>query len=93
MLDIIGWIGGICFAACAIPQAYKCWKQKHAHGISYLMLTLWTIGEVLTLAYVLLSDSFGFRESLPLILNYGANLLGLVIIIRYRVFPNAEEKK
>lgn len=90
MLEIIGWIGGLAFAACALPQAYKCWQQKHAHGISYLMLGLWTLGEALTLAYVALGDTFGLRESLPLLLNYGVNLLGLTVIIWYRVFPGKE---
>lgn len=86
-MEIVGWTGGILFALCAVPQAYKCWQQKHAHGISYLLLIMWFFGELLTLIYISGSQTMQLQEKLPLILNYGANIISLFVIIYYRLFP------
>ena len=80
-MEIIGWLGGILFAICAIPQAYACWKQKHAEGLSWLFLLTWTWGEIFTLIYVLCRDD----TSYPLIFNYTFNLIALGVIIYYKI--------
>lgn len=90
MLEIIGWIAGVAFAICAWPQVYKCWQQGHAHGLSYAFLALMTLGEVLTLIYVL-GQNLTMSEKAPLLLNYIANILALVGIWYYRLFPRAEK--
>lgn len=90
MTEIIGWIGGAGFAVCAMPQVHKCYKQGHAHGISYLFLLLWTLGEVCTLVYVLLQD-LTLREQAPLLLNYIVNLICMIAIWRYRLFPKQKQ--
>lgn len=91
MISFIGWLGAIAFALCAVPQAHKCYKQKHAHGVSYLLLLLWIIGEVLTLIYVLANESIDIEQKAPLLLNYFANLASLLVIIRYRVWPTRKQ--
>lgn len=80
--EISGWIGAICFSVCAIPQVIKCYKQGHAHGVDYLFLWLWFIGEVCMIGYTLI-----LVDSLQLLLNYIFNLLCLVVILKYRYFP------
>ena len=34
-METIGWIGSICFALCAIPQAWKSFKDGHSRGITW----------------------------------------------------------
>ena len=78
MVEAIGWIGAVCFAICALPQAIKSYKEKTSAGISFLFLLLWTVGEVLTLLYIILTTM-----QLPLIVNYVFNLMCLAVIIYY----------
>lgn len=81
IIDMIGWTGSALFAICAIPQAYVCYKQKHAHGLSWVFLITWLLGEVLTLIYILIKEVL----DLPLLFNYTANLLALFVILHYKV--------
>lgn len=82
MTHILGWIGSICLAICALPQAILSIKNGHSKGISLGLLILWFIGEICTLLYII--DSI---NSLPLLLNYILNILFLLIIFKYRFFP------
>lgn len=86
MNDVVGYIGGICFAISAIPQAVMSCKEGHSKGLSDLTLWLWLTGEVFTMWYVLLT--IGFDK--PLILNYGLNTLTLLVIMYYKYFPRRE---
>lgn len=82
MFAILGWVGAVCFSLCAVPQAVKCIKQGHAHGLDHVFLLLWFIGEISMLVYSM-TEVF----SLPLIANYTFNLICLVVILRYRFWP------
>lgn len=73
-MDFIGWAGGICLALCGAPLAYRAWKDKFI-DIDKPFLFLWTLGEILTLAYVL--------GNWPLVFNYSINLLCLGVVWRY----------
>ena len=77
-LDIIGWIGSMCFCLSAAPQAWLSIKQGNAEGVSSGMLTLWLIGEVFSLVYV------WPKKHRPLIYNYIINLVFLLVIIFYK---------
>jgi len=83
MIEVIGYIGAICFALCAIPQAYMCYKDKHAHGLSMMSLMLWFWGEVFMILYT--AVTIGYLN--PLMLNYASSVLFLLIIIRYKLWP------
>lgn len=78
MIEVIGWVGAICFSICAIPQAIKSWQTKSAKDLSSAFLILWVLGEILTLIYVLP------KGHLPLIFNYVFNLLALVVICFFK---------
>lgn len=80
MLDTIGYIGAICFALSALPQAYDCYKNKTAKGLSTWFLMLWLIGEVAMLIYVVP------KGDKPLILNYILNLSCLLVILKYKFY-------
>lgn len=89
MIDFIGWIGGIFLSVCALPQAIKVFKEKHADGTSHGMLMLWFFGEVFTLIYVCCE-----KWSPPLILNYSLNIVFMSVILYYKYFykDNAKTK-
>lgn len=82
VIEAIGWIGAVCFATCALPQAIKSYKDGTSRSISILFLGLWVVGEVLTLAYILFTTM-----QLPLIVNYVFNLLCLAVILYYYFYP------
>lgn len=86
LIQILGWLGSICLAVCAIPQAWMSYKEKHSEGISFAYLLLWAFGEVFALAYVY------DKLDLPLLLNYATNILVLGIILYYKVKPGNQEK-
>ena len=88
MIDIIGWVGAICFCICAIPQVITCYKQKHARGLDLSFILLWLLGEICMLLYTLVR----VENNGPLLLNYTVNLLCLLILLKYRVFPNDKTK-
>jgi uncharacterized protein with PQ loop repeat len=79
MIDFIGWTGSLLLAICGLPQAYHAIKYKHANGITWGFISMWLSGEILTLIYI--SPSL----NLPLLVNYSANILFLLIIIFYKV--------
>lgn len=79
LLDLLGWLGSFFLAICAIPQAWHSYKTKSSTGISWWLLGLWGVGEILTLIYVLP------RLDWPLLFNYSCNLLSLGVIVYYRV--------
>lgn len=79
-LEIVGYVGGICLAMCGLPQAIQSYNQKHSDGLNVIFLLLWTIGEIFTIIYVIPI------MSIPLFINYGANLIFLSIIWKYKIW-------
>lgn len=86
MINFLGWLGSLCFAFSAIPQAYQCYKQKHAHGISWGFLSLWATGEVCMTVYA--SSPF----NLILLTNYTINFVLLMLIGYYKVYGDKHGK-
>lgn len=82
MIEFVGWLGGILFAICALPQAIMTFKQGKAREISWLFLLMWLFGEIFTLAYVLP------KSHLPLIVNYIGNILLIMFIISYKIWED-----
>jgi len=82
-MELLGWIGSLAFAICGLPQAILSYKQGHSAGISWGFISLWAIGEVLTLIYVF------DKGHPPLIFNYVGNLIFVGIILRYKIWPRA----
>jgi len=80
-MELIGWVGGFLLGICVLPQVWLCYRQGHAHGVSLLMLELWGVGEVFALTYAI------HLQAWPLIANYALNLLIVLVILRYKLFP------
>lgn len=83
MIELIGWIGSICFALCGAPQAIQCVRQGHACGLSHSMLALWFLGEICYIISVWATLGF----ILWMMANYILNLVWLSIIAYYSVRP------
>lgn len=82
MVELLGWLGAICFAICGLPQTIKVVKDGHGDGLSKPFLWLWFWGEIFTLVYVCIG-----KFSWPLFFNYAVNLTFLSIMLKYNYFP------
>jgi uncharacterized protein with PQ loop repeat len=80
-MDIIGYIGSILLAICGLPQAIESFKTKSSEGLTWGFILLWFFGEIFTFAYIIP------KMDLPLLINYSANIIFLIIIIYYKVNP------
>lgn len=81
MIDILGFIGSISLTCCAVPQAWKSYKDGHSDGISKSSACLWLLGLALLVPYVFIKYQF----SEPwLLMNYSFNLISISIIFKYR---------
>ena len=88
-MNIIGWIGSILLAFCGIPQAYKCYKKGNTDGISKIFAFMWLLGEICFAIAVWVE--FGFI--LWMMANYFINIISVLIILRYIIFPYRLTKK
>lgn len=80
-METIGWIGSILFAVCGLPQAVQSIREGHSRGLNWPFLLCWLWGEIFTLIYIWPKSDW------PLIFNYTLNLLFLVIIIWFKIYP------
>jgi len=79
LLDFLGWSGSLLLAFCGLPQAIESWRTKSSKGVTWGLLIMWGLGEVFTLAYV------APKMDMPLLFNYSANIIFLLIIMRYKI--------
>lgn len=84
MIEFIGIIGAICFALCAAPTAWLAYKNGRT-GLDWGLLTIWLIGEILTMIYVAATTM-----DVILLGNYTANLVLLLVIIKFKAFPRGD---
>jgi uncharacterized protein with PQ loop repeat len=85
-MDAIGWIGSGLFALCGLPQAVQSAREGHSHGLSWMFLLMWFFGEIFTMVYVWPKMDY------PLLANYLTNMVFLVIILYYKIFPRAKNE-
>lgn len=83
MIHALGWLGQACLAVCAAPQAYQSFTTGTSSGVNVTFLTLWLMGELLSLIYVI----GAYSDALPIIVNYCVNMLFVSIIMYYKLFP------
>jgi len=89
MANILGWIGAICFTAGGIPQAWKCFRQKNAHGLNISFLVLWLAGEVCLCSGTLIR--FGWVDWK--MFNYMSGTLCALVIFYYKMFPRRDNAR
>jgi hypothetical protein len=76
---MIGYIGNILLTACGAPEAYKAFKTKQC-TLTWSFLFMCFVGEVLTLAAIINDAPLGY-----LLLNYGANIFFISIMLHYKI--------
>jgi len=83
MCELLGYVGGFAFAICALPQAWRAYRDGHSRGLAPWFLSLWLGGEVCMIAATWLA--FGFCGWLQL--NYWPNLICVCILVRFKIWP------
>ena len=79
--EVIGWMGSILFAICALPQVIHTYKTRKTDDLNELFLWLWFLGEVFTLCYIFIDDITNKTYHIPLYFNYIFNLLLLFYLV------------
>lgn len=77
-LEVVGWVGSMLLAFCALPQAVESWRTKSSRGVTWGLLWMWGLGEILTFAYV------WPKMEIPLLFNYSVNIALLGVIVYYK---------
>jgi uncharacterized protein with PQ loop repeat len=77
---MIAAIGSILLALCALPEAIRSFKLKRC-DIGWGMLLMWLFGELFLVVFALQTKQY------VLLINYGANILFLAVMIFYKLFP------
>ena len=80
MINSLGWIGSILLASCGLPLAIQSIREGKS-DLSWYFILMWGIGELFVLIYVIPQRDY------PLIFNYAGNLILILIIVRYRLYP------
>lgn len=78
-MELIGIIGSVAFATCAIPQVVECYRKRSAEGLSWMFLILWAIGELFTIIYI------WPKQDWILLGNYFFNSLCLLVMIYFKL--------
>lgn len=81
--NLLGILGGLCFAYCGVPAAYATYKAGKSIGTPITVALLITIGTVLMYAY--LTASYGFDPILTF--NYFVEFVSWAIVSYYHYFP------
>ena len=80
---ILGWVGAVFFAFCAVPQVIRTLNDGHARNLSSLFLWMWFWGAVLCACGTLLDVGL-----VPwLLVNYVLSLLCVSLLLCYKLFP------
>lgn len=80
-MKVIGWFSSLLLAFCGAPQAWQCYEQGHANGVSLPFLLMWLLGEIGCLVYVW-SDH---RLAVPLLVNYVLNIFFISVILYFYI--------
>jgi len=89
----LGWIATILFTVCYIPQIIKTRKTKTVEGLSFLLLFLQFIGNIVALWYASLIGQPPLQVKYALALIFLAVCLYLYLRIVKRRPVGAEEKE
>ncbi len=80
---LLGWAGAGFFAFCAVPQVVQTLREGHARNLNSLFLWMWFWGAILCAVGSVLDVGV-----VPwLLFNYSMNLLCVVILLKYKLFP------
>jgi hypothetical protein len=75
---MIAAVGSVMLAICALPEAIRAFQQKSC-SLGWGMLLLWLFGEICLIVFALQTRQY------VLLINYGANVAFLAVLIYYKV--------
>ncbi|KAL7754282.1 hypothetical protein RI367_000263 [Sorochytrium milnesiophthora] len=75
--ESIGAAGGIVLALCLIPQIWKVWRTKSAQDISYWWQAMYTVGLIITLAYLVRLNAIAGYVSVSIEILFALQLVGM----------------
>lgn len=83
MTALLGWLGAILLATCAVPLVWQTIKDRHANGLNSTFLFCWLVGEALMLVHCIMLWP---AISSALLANYAANvaMVGVVGWFKWR---------
>ena len=81
--ELIGYLGTAMFSLCGLPQAIHSIRVGNSDGITWGFILLWLGGEICHTLYVIGAIE-QVRQKLPLLINYGFNILLILIILYYK---------
>lgn len=84
--ELCGWAGCILLAVCGVPEAIKAFREKST-GLTWGLLLMWFFGELLALIYCANLGKW------PLVLNYTVNIIILLPVLWYKVWPGKAKKE
>ena len=85
MIFVIGWIGALCFAFCAVPQVVKTFRTHSTKDLSMGYLGMCVTGEILCGIYIFDTTRF---QHIPLLVNFMVN----GILLTYLFFAKIKYK-
>ena len=77
MITLIGSLGALFFAICALPQVIQVWKTQDTSSLSKMFLILWSLGEVFSFVYVICQPVILW----PIVANYVFNGIMLAYLL------------
>lgn len=83
IIEIIGLLGGICFAICGVPVAYQTYKAGRSVGTP--MTIAWFILAGTALMYTYLLATYGFDWIIAF--SYWTEFLSWALIVWYHYCP------
>lgn len=75
--DVLGYLAAILTTISFVPQVLHTWRTRRAHGISLVMICLFSLGVALWLAYGLLSRAWPVVAANAVTLALSLALLGM----------------
>jgi uncharacterized protein with PQ loop repeat len=88
MIQLIGYAAMACLACATLPQVYKTIKEGHSRGMAGGYIALLLSGFTLMSTYLLLT-----KPVWPVLLNYIINIIMMLTIGYYKLFPRAKNEK
>ncbi|GIZ09885.1 SemiSWEET family sugar transporter [Flavobacterium sp. UMI-01] len=84
IIDILGFIAGVCVTISVVPQIVKVWKTKKVKDISLLTFSILTFGIALWVVYGIL------KSDLPIIITNAISLFLNSIMIYFIIYYEKE---
>ncbi len=93
LAPILGWIATILFTVCYIPQIIKTHKTKTVEGLSFLLLFISFVANIIALWYATLINQAPLQIKYILALLFLAATIALYIRVYQRNKKGAESRR